>query len=120
LIAGDLVSIRHVPNLRDADTKAWQDTLERLAALRCRHLVPGYGPVATCADIAAFGRYFEALEARVDVLVKAGVGLSELRTRSELPDFAAWDQYDALHQQNASYVYLRLERMQFDQPPARP
>jgi glyoxylase-like metal-dependent hydrolase (beta-lactamase superfamily II) len=120
LIAGDLVSIRHVPNLRDADPKAWQVTLGRLAALRCRHLVPGYGPIATCADIAAFARYFEALEARVDALVKAGVGLSELRARSEVPEFAAWDQYDALHQQNASYVYLRLERMQFEQPPVRP
>ena len=120
LIAGDLVSIRRVPTLRDADTKAWHETLERLSALRCRHLVPGYGPVATCADIAAFARYFEALEARVDALVKAGVGLSELRARSELPEFAAWDQYDALHQQNASYVYLRLERMQFDPPAGRP
>jgi len=120
LITGDLVSIRRIPNLRDADPQAWRATLDRLASLRCRHLVPGFGPVATCADIAAFARYFGALEARVDALLKAGVGLSELRARSELPEFAAWDQYDALHAQNASYVYLRLERRQFEQESERP
>jgi glyoxylase-like metal-dependent hydrolase (beta-lactamase superfamily II) len=115
LIAGDLVSIHRIPNLRDANPQAWRGTLDGLAALRCRHLVPGYGPVATCADIVAFARYFGALETRVDALLKAGVGLAELRARSELPEFAAWDQYEALHAQNASYVYLRLERKQFEQ-----
>jgi glyoxylase-like metal-dependent hydrolase (beta-lactamase superfamily II) len=120
LIAGDLVSIHRIPNLRDANPQVWSATLDELATLRCRHLVPGYGPVATCADIAAFARYFGALEARVGALLKAGVGLAELRARSELPEFAAWDQYEALHAQNASYVYLRLERRQFEQESERP
>jgi glyoxylase-like metal-dependent hydrolase (beta-lactamase superfamily II) len=120
LIAGDLVSIQRIPNLRDANPQVWRGTLDALAALRCRHLVPGYGPVATCADIAAFARYFAALETRVDALLKAGVGLAELRARSALPEFAAWDQYDDLHAQNASYVYLRLERKQFEQENERP
>jgi glyoxylase-like metal-dependent hydrolase (beta-lactamase superfamily II) len=120
LIAGDLVSIRRIPNMRDANPQAWRSTLDDLAALRCRHLVPGYGPVATCADIATLARYFGALEARVEALVKAGVPLSELRARSDLPEFAAWDQYEVLHPQNASYVYLRLERKQFEKGDDRP
>ena len=106
--------------MRDANAQAWRSTLDDLAALRCRHLVPGYGPAATCADIAALARYFGMLEARVEALLKAGVALSELRDKSDLPEFAAWDQYEALHPQNASNVYLRLERKQFEQGNDRP
>ena len=114
LIAGDLVSIHRIPNMRDANPKGWRDALADLASLRCRHLVPGYGPVGTCADIAALTRYFTTLEGRVETLVKGGVSLAELRSRSDLPEFARWDQYETLHPQNASSVYLRLERLQFE------
>ena len=54
-----------------------------LASLRCRHLVPGYGPIGNCADIAAFAQYFAALENRVKALLKDGVSLGELRDRCD-------------------------------------
>jgi glyoxylase-like metal-dependent hydrolase (beta-lactamase superfamily II) len=114
LIAGNLVSVNRIPNLRDADAKAWRDTLVQLASLRCRHLVPSYGPIGDCADIAAFARYFAALETRVEALVQEGVSLAGLRDRCALPEFAHWDQYHVLHPQNATYVFLRLERAQFE------
>jgi glyoxylase-like metal-dependent hydrolase (beta-lactamase superfamily II) len=113
LIAGNLVSINRIPNLRDANPKAWRETLTQLVSLRCRHLVPAYGPIGTCADIAAIARYLEALERHVEALVKGGVSLAELRDRSNLPEFAGWDQYDVLNPQNANYIYLRLEQLQF-------
>ena len=113
LITGNLVMINRVPDMRDADPKAWRDALAQLESLRCRHLVPGYGPVGNCADIATFARYLSALETRVDALMNAGVSLAELRYRCDLPEFARWDQYETLHRQNANYTYLRLERSQF-------
>jgi glyoxylase-like metal-dependent hydrolase (beta-lactamase superfamily II) len=114
LIAGNLVSLNRVPNLRDAHPNAWRDTLLQLESLRCRHLVPAYGPIGNCADIATFAHYFAALEGRVETLVKNGVSLAELRDRCSLPEFARWDQYEVLHPQNANYVYLRLERSHFE------
>lgn len=114
LIAGNLVSVNRVPNLRDSNPKAWGDALAQLTSLRCRHLVPAYGPIRTCTDIAAFAQYLTALESRVEALVKGGVSLAELRDRCDLPEFVSWDQYDSLHRQNANYVYLRLERSQFE------
>ena len=113
LIAGSLVSINRIPDLRDADPKAWGDALVAIEATRCRHLVPGYGPVGTCADVATFGQYFAALESRVEMLMKDGVSLAELRNRCDLPQYARWDQYETLHPQNANRTYLRLERSQF-------
>jgi glyoxylase-like metal-dependent hydrolase (beta-lactamase superfamily II) len=114
LIAGDLVSINRIPDIRDAKPQAWRDVLVRIAATRCRHLVPGYGPIGSCADIAAFAHYFVKLESRVGALLKEGVSLAELRDRCDLPEFARWDQYETLHPQNANRTYLRLERAQLE------
>ena len=113
LIAGSLVTINRIPDLRDADPNAWRDALVQLESMRCLHMIPGYGPVGNCGDIAAFARYFSALESRVVALMSEGVSLAELRDRCDLPAFARWDQYGTLHPQNANYIYLRLERSQF-------
>jgi glyoxylase-like metal-dependent hydrolase (beta-lactamase superfamily II) len=113
LIAGNLVSINRVPDIRDADPKAWKDTLGHLAAMRCRHLIPAHGPIGSCADIGGFEHYFVRLESRVDALMKEGVSLGELRDRCDLPEFARWDQYDTLHAPNANRTYIRLESSQF-------
>jgi glyoxylase-like metal-dependent hydrolase (beta-lactamase superfamily II) len=113
LIAGSLVTINRIPDMRDADPKAWVDTLAQLESTRCRHLVPGHGPIGNCADIAAFTRYLSALERRVEALMNEGVSLAELRDRCDLPEFARWDQYQTLHSQNANRAYLRLEQAQF-------
>ena len=113
LIAGSLVTINRIPDMRDANTKAWRDALAQLESMRCRYLIPGYGPVGNCAAIAGFASYFAALETRVEALYKDGVSLAELRDRCNLPEFADWDRYETLHPQNANYIYLRVERSQF-------
>jgi glyoxylase-like metal-dependent hydrolase (beta-lactamase superfamily II) len=113
LIAGSLVSIDRIPDTRDADPKAWRDALVQIESMRCRHLVPGYGPIGSCVDIDAFAHYLAELESRVEALMKEGVSLGELRDRCDLPEFARWDQYETLHPQNANRTYLRLERSQF-------
>ncbi|MDB5902956.1 MAG: fold metallo-hydrolase [Betaproteobacteria bacterium] len=109
LIAGNLVSINRIPDIRDADVEAWRDTLALLASMRCPRLVPGYGPIATCEDARALARYFSALETRVGAMLNEGVSLAALRDRIDLPEFASWDQYETMHPQNANRTYLRLE-----------
>ena len=116
LIAGSLVSIRSVPDTRDADARGWRDALAVLAGTRCRHLVSTFGAVGRCSDIAAFARYFDDLETRVATLLREGTGLAELGERSDLPQYAGWEHYEALHRANASRAYLRLERALFDAP----
>jgi glyoxylase-like metal-dependent hydrolase (beta-lactamase superfamily II) len=113
LIAGSLVSIDRIPDTRDADPKAWRDALVQIESMRCRHLVPGYGPIGSCVNVDAFARYLVELESRVEALMKEGVSLGELRDRCDLPEFARWDQYETLHPQNVNRTYLRLEWSQF-------
>jgi glyoxylase-like metal-dependent hydrolase (beta-lactamase superfamily II) len=116
LITGSLVSIRAVPDTRDANAKGWRDALAALEATGCRHLVPGDGPVGRCSDIVPFALYFTDLEDRVGALLREGMGLGELDERCDLPKYSRWDRYDELHRANASRVYLRLEKALFDMP----
>jgi glyoxylase-like metal-dependent hydrolase (beta-lactamase superfamily II) len=113
LIAGSLVSIERVPDMRDADGKGWREGLAALKATRCAHLVPGYGRIGSCADIDGLDRYFAALDLRVRELLAAGVGLAELPAHCDLPEFARWDGYATFHVSNANRVYLRMERASF-------
>jgi len=114
LIAGSVVSIDSMPDTRDGDPRIWSAALETLKATRCAHLVPAFGRIGSCADIGALQRYFVALDARVRELLRAGVGLADVRERADLPQFAQWDRYGEHHAANANREYLRREREGFE------
>jgi glyoxylase-like metal-dependent hydrolase (beta-lactamase superfamily II) len=114
LITGSIVLIGRTPDIRDGNPKSWRAALADIQSMRCRHLVPGYGPVGTCADAGSLDHYLAELESRITDLMKENVGLADLRNRCDLPEFARWDQYEALHPQNANRTYLRIEQKQFD------
>jgi glyoxylase-like metal-dependent hydrolase (beta-lactamase superfamily II) len=113
LIAGSLVTIDRIPDLRDADGKPWRAGLATLAATHCAQLIPALGKPGTCKDIAGLDRYFAALDRRVRALVAAGTGLADVASRAELPEFAAWDGYAELGAANANRAFLAVERAGF-------
>jgi len=117
LITGDSVLIGRVPDLREADMQGWQDLLDRLKATQCKLLVPGHGPIGQCASIDTFAAYLSALDARIALLLKSGLALSDLAGRIDLPEFAQWDEYAAVHSRNAQRLYLMRERQAFDSKP---
>jgi glyoxylase-like metal-dependent hydrolase (beta-lactamase superfamily II) len=114
LIAGSVVSIDSVPDMRDGDPRTWSAALKTLKATRCAHLVPAFGRIGSCADIGAMERYFGALDSRVRELLRAGAGLADVRERADLAQFAHWDRYGEQHAANANREYLRLERVGFE------
>jgi hypothetical protein len=110
LVAGSLVALRAVPDLRDADVPRWREALVRLEATHCAHLVPAYGAPGRCVDIPSFARYLDDLEARVRALLAQGLELGDIGIASALPRYAAWEGYGERHAANANRTYLRLER----------
>jgi hypothetical protein len=70
--------------------------------------------ISVWMHLSSAARYFAALDGHVRTLLAAGVGLAELPARCDLPEFAAWDGYAALHVQNANRAYLRMERDSFN------
>ncbi|MDT7838302.1 MBL fold metallo-hydrolase [Aquabacterium sp. OR-4] len=110
LFAGGLVSVGRIPDIQDSDWAGWHAALAALARLPVRQLVPGHGPAAGPQAIAQTDRYLTQLARRARALVAEGSALMNIGEALELPEFAAWDQYETTHRRNASIAYLRVER----------
>lgn len=110
LFAGGLLDHRRIPDIQDSDLTAWLLALESLRALPIRVIVPGHGPAGSVAMIDAQVRYLTLLQARVQQLLRDGVGLGDVPDAAALPEFADWDQYPTLHRRNAATLFIRLER----------
>src|ERR1051326_1785063 len=66
VFGGDLIWQKHLPNLIDATTSAWVETLDHmLAAHPNATFVPGHGDVATPADVKDFRNYLSTLRADI-------------------------------------------------------
>ena len=67
VFAGDLVWRSMLPNLIDASTKPWIETLDSLVADNEREsvFVPGHGEVGNASDVVAFREYLTMLRALV-------------------------------------------------------
>ena len=46
------MSVDRVPDLLDVDGKGWPEALAALKPTKCIHLVPAFGRIGSCADIA--------------------------------------------------------------------
>ncbi|MCW5626421.1 MAG: MBL fold metallo-hydrolase [Burkholderiales bacterium] len=109
LFAGGVVAVDRVPELRDADFDGWIRALEALPSLPVRTIVPGHGPVVAAARAGETLAYLRALDERVRALYHAGTGLLDTVEQADLPRFAGWAGYPALHRRNVLYRYLALE-----------
>lgn len=112
LFAGGLMDRGVVPDVQDANIRAWYESLDQLNGLPIRAIVPGHGPAGGPALIGVVQTYLKQLQARMLELLKKGASLSEAAALADLPDYRQWDQYDTIHRRNASIVYLQLERDQ--------
>jgi glyoxylase-like metal-dependent hydrolase (beta-lactamase superfamily II) len=66
VFCGDMLWKEHVPNLIDASTKEWIESLQAMrAAYGPATFVPGHGDVAEERDLATFQKYLEDLRAGV-------------------------------------------------------
>ena len=73
VFGGDLIWQKHLPNLIDATTSAWIETLDRmLAAHPQATFVPGHGDVATPADVKDFRTYLATLRADIEKAKQSG------------------------------------------------
>jgi cyclase len=94
VFAGDLGWNHHLPNLIDANTLAWIETLDKmLAAHPDATFVPGHGDVATAQDMRDFRDYLAALRLAVGHARAAGKTGDDLAAaaRAELePKYSSW------------------------------
>jgi cyclase len=93
LFGGDLIWQKHLPNLIDATTSAWVETLDHILQVHPNAtFVSGHGDVATAADVKDFRNYLSTL--RADITKAKQEGKSGQALQDEvLPEIQA--QYGA-------------------------
>lgn len=113
LLAGPMVMVRRVGDIRDADLDGWRRGLRTLASRAPRLIIPDRGEPGTVQDLDATLAYLDALDARTAALLAEGVTLGEAPGQAALAAFASWSHSDDTHRGNVHFRYLQLEREQF-------
>ena len=94
VFGGDLIWQHHLPNLIDASTAPWVETLNKLLAGHSNAtIVSGHGDVATPGDVADFRDYLVALRKSVATARQAGKtgkDLEDAVTADLKPKYDGW------------------------------
>jgi len=109
LFSGGVLTNRRVPDLRDGRLDDWVRAIDALAALPIRAIVPGHGAPMQPGDVTETRRYLTELDRHARALYTRGLSLMEALDAADLPEFAAWDAYEALHRKNLQQRYLEVE-----------
>ncbi len=104
VIAGDLVWQHHLPNLIDASTQPWIQSLDRLLAEHpSATFVSGHGDLATAADVRDFRDYLMTLRqdiAKAQSAGKSGQELVDAVTAELKEKYGNWGFYAHFIQRN--------------------
>jgi len=104
VFAGDLFWKDTVPNLVDADTKAWVRTLDAFTAEHpASRFVPGHGEVGAALDVRFFRDYLVGLRTTVDKAIAEGKTGPELTAQVQAllrKKYASWTWFDQFIEKN--------------------
>ena len=91
----DFINVLRLPGPLDgASLDQWIASIGAMAALDFDIAIPGHGTIGTKADISAYRRYFEDLQAAVTTGIEAGASVAELQQTIHLDAYQDWDRYD--------------------------
>ncbi len=98
VFGGDLVWQHHLPNLIDASTEPWMQTLDKLLADHASAtFVSGHGDLATATDVKNFREYLATLRQDVGKAQsdgKSGKELVDMVTSDLKPKYGDWGFFD--------------------------
>lgn len=112
LFTGDLGWNQRIPNLIDATTSAWIDTLDKIVARHANTtFVPGHGDLATAQDMKSFRDYLATLRASIQKAQAAGQSGDAL-TQAVLADlkstYGTWPGFERLAPLNVQQTAAEL------------
>jgi quinoprotein relay system zinc metallohydrolase 2 len=109
LFAGDLLFIQHVPVV-DGSIRGWLTTIDELARIPARKVIPGHGPAAEWPSALAGERtYLERLASDCRDLIKRGVPLADAAQTAGASEKSHWDLFEEYNARNATAAYSELE-----------
>ena len=109
LFAGDLVFLKHIPVL-DGSIRGWLASLDELARIPAKSVIPGHGPAAAWpAALADERAYLERLAADCRDLIRRGVPLAAAAQAAGLSEKSRWALFEEYNVRNATAAYSELE-----------
>ena len=112
VFAGDLAWNQRIPNLIDATTSSWIETLDKMTAAHPNAtFIPGHGDVATAADLKAFRDYLGALRASIlkaQAAGQSGDALTQTVLADLKPKYGAWTGFERLAPLNIQQTAAEL------------
>lgn len=110
LFAGDLVFLRHIPVL-DGSIRGWLKTINELAKLPAKSVVPGHGPPSAPwpAALDPEKTYLERLQSDCRDLIKRGVPIAAASELAAASEKSHWDLFNEYNGRNATAAFSELE-----------
>ena len=112
VFAGDLAWNQRIPNLIDATTSAWIETLDKMMAAHPNAtFIPGHGDVASVQDLRAFRDYLAALRESIQKAQAAGQSgdaLTQTVLADLKPKYGAWPGFERLAPLNVQQTAAEL------------
>ncbi|HWY71738.1 MAG TPA: MBL fold metallo-hydrolase [Terriglobales bacterium] len=113
VFTGDLAWNQRIPNLIDATTSAWIETLDKMMAAHPNAtFIPGHGDVASVQDIRAFHDYLAALRESIQKAQAAGQSgdaLTQTVLADLKPKYGAWPGFERLSPLNVQQTAAELD-----------
>jgi quinoprotein relay system zinc metallohydrolase 2 len=110
LFAGDLVFLRHIPVL-DGSIRGWLKTIDDLAKIPAKSVVPGHGPASAPwpAALDPERNYLERLQSDCRDMIKRGVPIATAAELAGASEKSHWDLFGDYNARNATAAYSELE-----------
>jgi quinoprotein relay system zinc metallohydrolase 2 len=107
---GDLLFREHIPVV-DGSVSGWLATLDKLATVKVKQVVPGHGDVSSnWPDVMGpQQQYLTKLRADVRRALKENRSLMEATVEIDASDRERWALFDVYHEQNITAAYTELE-----------
>ena len=106
VFAGGLVFADRVPTTPHARVDDWLTSLDAMAGLSVRTLVPSHGPVARGrAGIDQTRRYLRWLDGSLAQGAQRGLEVTELLAQPVPPEFRGWAAFDTEYVRNVLHLY---------------
>jgi quinoprotein relay system zinc metallohydrolase 2 len=110
LFAGDLVFLRHIPVL-DGSIRGWLKTIDELAKIHAKSVVPGHGPPSAPwpAALDPERTYLERLQSDCRDLIKRGVPIATASQLAATSEKSHWELFEEYNARNATAAFSELE-----------
>ena len=113
LIAGDILVQHMAPSFRDAHVKHWISTLDEIAAMDIKIIVPGHGPLMLPKQVPEMRARMTKLYAAVEAGYKKGLTDAEIRKTLDLTEWRSMVSFEELMGMAISRTFLEIEQENF-------